>query len=92
MTPVLSLDSITRERDCSFIKMDVEGAEREALLGGRHTLAAKCPQLLFSAYHKTEDIYSLPLLLYELQPQYRIYFRHQPYFPALETNFCASAR
>lgn len=92
LTPVLSLDSIVGERDCSFIKMDVEGAEREALLGGSRTLRDQRPQLLFSAYHKTEDIYSLPLLLHALQPQYRIYFRHQPYFPAWETNFCASSK
>lgn len=92
VTPVLSLDSMVGERDCSFIKMDVEGAEREALLGGSRILAEKCPQLLFSAYHKTEDIFSLPLLLHLLQPRYRIFFRHQPYFPAWETNFCASGR
>lgn len=89
LTPVLSLDSIVRDRNCTFIKMDVEGAEREALLGGKQVLAVKHPKLLFSAYHRTEDIFYLPLLLFELQPRYRIYFRHQPYFPAWETNFCA---
>ncbi len=89
VTPVLSLDRIVAGRACSFIKMDVEGAEREALLGGKRVLTEQRPRLLFSAYHKTEDIFSLPLLLHELEPRYRIFLRHQPYFPAWETNFCA---
>lgn len=89
VTPVLPIDTIVGEGACSFIKMDVEGAEAKALLGGRTTLSEKAPKLLFSAYHRTEDTFMLPLLLHELQPDYKIFLRHQPYYPAWEVNFCA---
>lgn len=88
--PVRSIDSLRDEYGSfTFIKMDVEGAEREALLGSARTLHLDRPKLIFSGYHRTEDLFALPLLLHELAPEYRIYLRHLPYFPAWETNFCA---
>lgn len=88
--PVRSIDSLREEYGpFTFIKMDVEGAEREALLGARKTLLEDRPKLIFSGYHRTEDIFALPLLLHELNPDYRILLRHHPYFPAWETNFSA---
>lgn len=86
--PVYSIDSLTCGKRCTLIKMDVEGAEAEALSGAVKTLEQK-PRLLFSAYHRTEDIFALPRLLHRLQPEYRICLRHQPYYPAWEVNFCA---
>ncbi len=88
--PARSLDSLYRGGQVSFIKMDVEGAERETLLGGVEILRRQAPKLLISAYHRSEDIFSLPLLLNQLQPKYRLYLRHQPYIPAWETNLCAT--
>lgn len=87
--PAYSLDSLFRTERVSFVKMDVEGAERETLCGGAETLRRQAPKLLVSAYHRTEDIFSLPLLLNRMQPKYRLYLRHQPYIPAWETNLCA---
>ena len=69
--------------------MDVEGAEREALLGAVKTLNVKKPKLAFSGYHRNEDLFALPILLNEIQPSYSIYLRHHPYLPAWETNFYA---
>ncbi|MDD6034337.1 MAG: FkbM family methyltransferase [Oscillospiraceae bacterium] len=88
--PVRSIDSLwDKYGPFTYIKMDVEGAERQALLGARESLRRHYPKLLFSGYHRTEDLFSLPLLLHELAPDYRITLRHHPYFPAWETNFCA---
>lgn len=88
--PARSIDSLREEYGpFTFIKMDVEGAEREALMGARRTLTEDRPKLIFSGYHRTEDLFALPLLLHELNPDYRIYLRHHPYFPAWETNFSA---
>ena len=86
---VYSIDSLTKGRRCTLIKMDVEGVEARALSGAVQTLRLSRPKLLFSAYHRTEDIFALPLLLHRLQPEYRICLRHQPYYPAWEVNFCA---
>ncbi len=88
---VYSVDFLLENRECSFIKMDVEGSEKEALLGAKETLRVLRPKLLFSAYHRTEDLFALPELLLKLQPEYRIFLRHQPYYPAWEVNFCARA-
>lgn len=86
---VRSIDSLVENKDCTFIKMDVEGAEREALLGAVKTLNVKKPKLAFSGYHRNEDLFALPILLNEIQPSYSIYLRHHPYLPAWETNFYA---
>ncbi len=89
--PVCSVDGLLQDKPCTFIKMDVEGAEREALLGAAKTIRQKNPKLAFSGYHRSEDLFSLPLLLKEIEPSYRIYLRHHPYLPAWETNFYAVA-
>lgn len=89
--PVYSIDTLRRRYGgFTYIKMDVEGAERQALLGGRETLLLDRPKLLFSGYHRTEDLFSLPLTLHALAPDYRIWLRHHPYIPAWEVNFCAA--
>ena len=64
---------------------NVEGADYETLLGMRKTLLNR-PKLNFAAYHRFEDIFRLPLLIHELNPDYKIYLRHHPYIPAWDTN------
>ncbi len=88
---VRSADSLLKDKPCTFMKMDVEGAERQALLGAQETLKIKKPKLAFSGYHRNEDLFDLPLLLKKIEPAYRIYLRHHPYLPAWETNFYATA-
>ncbi len=91
----ISLDDLQRDYlHCmpTYIKMDVEGAEESALLGGRQLLAQTDrprPKLAIAAYHRTEDIFKLPLLLKELNPDYHLYLRHHPYIPGWETNIYA---
>lgn len=70
----------------SYIKMDVEGAEYETLLGCRRIITRSHPALAVSAYHRSEDIFRLPLLINEIEPKYKIYLRHHRYVPAWETN------
>lgn len=72
----------------TFIKFDVEGAEEQALLGANRVLTER-PKLALSAYHRTEDIIRLPLLLHKMQPQYKLCLRHHPYVPGWETNIYA---
>ena len=52
----------------------------------KNTLKSFKPKLNFSAYHRFEDIFKLPLLINELNPEYKIYLRHHPYIPAWDTN------
>ncbi len=84
-----SIDSLLKGKKCTFIKMDVEGAEYKALVGAENTLKELKPKLAFSGYHRNEDLFSLPILLNEIEPSYQIFLRHHPYLPAWETNFYA---
>lgn len=84
-----SVDSILKGDEATLIKMDVEGAEREAIWGACQTIAKYNPRLMISLYHRNEDIFELPLLVHNLNPKYKLYIRHQLYIPAWETNLYA---
>ena len=65
--------------DATFIKLDVEGAELEALKGATATIRRNRPKLAVCVYHKPEDLFEIPLFIKELAPEYRFYLRqHQP--------------
>ncbi len=87
--PARSVDSILCGGACTSIKMDVEGCEKQALLGARETIKKYAPKLMVSLYHRNEDIFELPLLVKELNPYYKLFIRRQPNIPAWETNLYA---
>ncbi len=72
-----------------YIKYDVEGAERDALLGSRQLIAQEAPALLISAYHRSVDLFRLPLLVHKLNPAYRLYLRRMAGVPAWDINLYA---
>ncbi len=72
---------------CDFIKFDVEGAEKEAILGAKNLILKEKPSLCISAYHRSEDIFSLAIEVKEIMPEYKVYLRHSPYIPAWDTQF-----
>ncbi len=82
---VIDVDSL--ELRPTFIKMDIEGAELKALCGAEKTIKEFKPKLYVCAYHRNEDLFALPLKIWELNPDYKIYFRHSKYIPAWESNF-----
>lgn len=81
-----SLDHILSGRKATLIKMDVEGEEAEALAGAVNTLKQFKPKLNIAAYHRSEDIFKLPLLIKAINPNYKIFLRHHPYIPFWDTN------
>lgn len=84
---VTTIDEVAAGRPISYIKMDVEGAEAQAIAGGRGTIARYKPKIFMAAYHYDADIFRLPVLLWNLVPNYKIYLRKHPYVPAWELNF-----
>ena len=87
--PVVSLDSALMGEQIDYIKYDVEGSEKEALLGSAQTIKAYAPKLLVSLYHRSEDMFALPELIKELNPDYSLYLRRFPYIPAWDLNLYA---
>ncbi len=83
------IDRLRNGRAVTFLKMDVEGAEAEALAGGKETLQTLAPKLKIALYHKNEDFFRLPLMVHQINPQYQLHLRHHPYIPAWETNLYA---
>jgi FkbM family methyltransferase len=58
-----------------LIKMDIEGAEYNALLGAEKTIKKYHPKLTICTYHKVEDYIELPLLIKKFDSNYKFYFR-----------------
>ena len=69
-----------------YIKYDVEGSESEALDGSKTVIQRDKPKLLVSLYHRTEDMFALPLKVKKLNPAYKLYLRQHPYIPAWDMN------
>ncbi|MBE6597291.1 MAG: FkbM family methyltransferase [Ruminococcaceae bacterium] len=72
-----------------YIKYDVEGAEAEAIKGSAECIRRFSPSLLVSLYHRSEDIFSLPLTIAEEFPNYDLYLRKFRYIPAWDLNLYA---
>lgn len=70
------LDNLLHEK-VSFIKMDIEGAEIDALKGAVKIIKQNRPQMIISAYHRTSHIWEIPLLIREIEPTYKIFCGHQ---------------
>jgi len=83
--PLNTIDSLGVS-DADYIKYDVEGAEKEALFGSVHTIQTSAPDLLVSLYHRSEDLFVLPLLIHKLFPDYALYLRRFEYVPAWNIN------
>lgn len=70
---------ITKDNNVTFIKMDLEGAEKKALEGARDTILKYKPKLAIAVYHKIEDLIEIPEYIKSLVPEYKFYLRAQCY-------------
>lgn len=69
------LDDLNYDAPPTYIKMDIEGAELEALWGARRTLKEHAPVLAICAYHTSDHLWQIPLLIHAINPEYKLYFR-----------------
>lgn len=73
------IDAFVRRRQLArvdFIKMDIEGAEQDALRGARDTIARFRPRMALSIYHRPDDLFRMPKLVLDAAPDYAFYLRH----------------
>lgn len=79
MVETMTIDDFVKEynlKHIDFIKMDIEGAEIDAILGAKDTIKKFKPKLALSIYHKPDDIWEIPILINEILPDYKMYIKH----------------
>ena len=82
----VTVDELCNSKNITYIKMDVEGAEYDALEGAKKTLKEQKPKLNIALYHKSIDIFELPLKIAEINPEYKFHLRRHPYIPCWDMN------
>lgn len=75
MVQVVKLDDLFLHDPPTFIKMDVEGAEPEAIRGASEIIRRHAPKMAVCLYHKRSHLWEIPLLLHSLRPDYKLYIR-----------------
>jgi len=77
--PVRAIDDVPECHDATFIKMDVEGAELDALYGAKETILRNKPKLAICIYHYHRDFVEIPKWIHSLVPEYKLYVRHHAF-------------
>jgi FkbM family methyltransferase len=71
-----AIDNVLKGKNVTFIKMDIEGAEYEAIQGAKDIIREHKPKLAISMYHKQDDLIKLPQLIKSIRSDYKFYLRH----------------
>ncbi len=71
----VSIDEDILEK-ITLLKMDIEGAEQKAIEGSKRHIKEEKPKLTISIYHKNEDLWKIPKMIYEINPEYKFYLRY----------------
>ena len=75
----MNIDELVKQKSIDkidFIKMDIEGAELNALRGATETIKKYKPKLAIALYHSTEEFESIPSFIKTIVPEYKLYFSH----------------
>jgi len=73
--PCVAVDEVIPRFAPTLVKLDVEGAEEEALAGMTRTLERHQPDLAVSVYHLPNHLWALPSRIAALGLGYRLYLR-----------------
>lgn len=69
------LDDVVADLAPTFIKMDIEGAEPQALAGAAAIMRAHRPRLAVCLYHDRRHLWEIPLQIADTQPEYSLSLR-----------------
>jgi len=70
-----TIDDILDSSEATYIKMNIEGSERKALCGAENTIKFFKPMLAIAGYHKTWDLWEIPILIKKFRADYKIRLR-----------------
>lgn len=76
---VALIDDLCTDFHPTLLKMDIEGAEHEALDGATEMLARDRPDLAISAYHRVDDLWRIALKIDDWRLGYRFHLRSHAY-------------
>ncbi len=71
----VTLDSILVQSSPTFIKMDIEGAELDALSGAADIIKKYNPVLAICAYHQQNHLWQVVLKIASISSQYKFFLR-----------------
>ena len=71
----VALDDVVQGWPITHVKMDIEGAEPNALEGMRRLLISTRPRLAISVYHRPDHLWTILLQLAALNLEYRFHLR-----------------
>ncbi len=69
------LDATLKGSTPTWIKMDIEGSEPDAIDGAKDIIAKNCPVLAICVYHLQDHVWSIPLQISRLSDQYSFFLR-----------------
>lgn len=75
MVDCLTLDEVLSGRTPTYLKMDIEGWEPEALAGGERVIASARPVLAICVYHEFDHPWRIPFAIASMSDQYRYFLR-----------------
>ena len=70
-----TIDNLIKDK-INFIKLDIEGAEQDAIEGAKDTIKKYTPILTICIYHKAEDWHEIPKKVLTINNNYQLYLRH----------------
>lgn len=74
----IALDQFLNER-ITFIKMDIEGSEKEAISGAAKLIRNYTPKMAICIYHLKDDFWKIPELILSINPDYHFMVKqHEP--------------
>lgn len=71
----VALDEVLGEPPPTYLKMDVEGAEMDTLLGAARIVREHAPVLAVCCYHRQDHLWKIPLLIRSFNPDYHFFLR-----------------
>lgn len=74
--PCISIDKALNGEQVDMIKLDIEGAEPEAIKGATNTILKDHPILAISVYHNQSHFWLIPELVLGIRNDYYLYLRH----------------